>query len=95
MRTSTELICSSDDTSQSIFANQFPLLEVTLSAPLSGGSVTGTVTDLGSIPQSSACSGTFESEGIDYDPVSGILRVEMVQPGVCVVATTVYEYKQG
>lgn len=92
--TSTKLICSSNDTSQSIFANQFPLLQVTLSAPLSGGSVTGTVTDLGSIPQNSICSGTFEAEGLDYDPVSGILRVEMVQPSYCIVATTVYEYKQ-
>jgi hypothetical protein len=32
-----------------------------------GSTVTGTVTDLGSIPQSSIFSGTFEPEGIDYD----------------------------
>ena len=64
-------------------------------AGLAGGTVTGTVTDLGSIPQSSICSGTFEPEGVDYDPAAGVLRVEITQPGVCEVATTVYEYKQG
>ena len=93
--TVTELICASDDSSDSIFANPFPLLEVTLPAPLNGGTVTGTVTDLGSIPQSSsACSGSFEPEGVDYDTATGVLRVEITEPGVCKVATTVYEYKQ-
>ena len=93
--TATELICASDDSSDSIFANPFPLLEVTLAAPLNGGTVTGTVTDLGSIPQSSICSGTFEPEGVDYDTATGVLRVEIIQPGICAVATTVYEYQQG
>lgn len=93
--TATELICASDDSSESVFANQFPLLEVTLAAPLNGATVAGTVTDLGSIPQSSDCSGTFEPEGVDYDTATGVLRVEITQPGVCEVATTVYEYQQG
>ena len=93
--TATELICASDDASGTLFSNQFPLLEITLAAPLSGGTVSGTVTDLGSIPQSSICSGTFEPEGVDYDAATGVLRVEIIQPGVCEVATTVYEYKQG
>ena len=92
--TATKLICASDDDTGAIFANTFPLLQITLPAPLSGGSVTGTVTDLGSIPQSSICSGTFEPEGVDYDPASGVLRVEITQPGACKVDTTVYEYKQ-
>ena len=91
--TSTELVCASDDSSGTLFANAKPLLEVTLSGPLGGQDVTGHVTDLGSIPQSSICSGTFEAEGLDYDPGTGILRVEVVQPGVCIAATTVYEYK--
>jgi hypothetical protein len=56
--------------------------------------LTGTVTDLGSIPQSSICSGTFEPEGVDYDTATGVLRFEITQPGVCEVATTVYEYQQ-
>jgi hypothetical protein len=92
--TATELICASDDNSETIYANPFPLIEVTLAAPLNGGTVTGTVTDLGSIPQSSICSGTFEPEGVDYDTATGVLRVEIIQPGICEVATTVYEYEQ-
>ena len=91
--TATQLICASDDSSDAIFANPFPLLEVTLAAPLDGSTVTGTVTDLGSIPRNSACSGTFEPEGVDYDTATGVLRVEITQPGVCEVATTVYEYR--
>ncbi|HEX3961940.1 MAG TPA: hypothetical protein VHZ03_35815 [Trebonia sp.] len=51
--------------------------------------------DLGSIPQSSDCSGTFEPEGVDYDTATSVLRVEITQPSVCEVATTVYEYQQG
>ena len=92
--TSTELICASDDSSETLFPNAKPLLEVDLSAPLSSGDVTGHVVDLGAIPQSSICSGTFEAEGVDYDPATGILRVEVIQPSVCEIVTTVYEYKQ-
>ena len=92
--TSTELICASDDSSESLFSNAKPLLEVDLSAPLSGSDVTGHVVDLGSIPQSSICSGTFEAEGTDYDPATGILRVEIIQPSVCEVVTSVLEFQQ-
>jgi hypothetical protein len=92
--TATKLICSSDDSSQSLFPDLKPLLEVDLTHALTGGDVTGHVTDLGPIPQAnSICSGSFEAEGVDYDPASGILRVEVVQPGICIVATTVYEYR--
>jgi hypothetical protein len=93
--TATRLVCASDDATGSIFANPFPLLQVTLAAPLNGTTVAGTVTDLGSIPRSSICSGTFEPEGVDYDTATGVLRVEITQPGACEVATTVYEYRQG
>lgn len=92
--TATRLICSSDDSSRSLFPDAKPLLEVDLPHALTGGDVTGHVTDLGPIPQAnSICSGGFEAEGLDYDPATGILRVEVVQPSVCEVATTVYEYK--
>ena len=91
---SSELICASDDSSESLFPNDKPLLEVDLSAPISGGNVTGHVVDLGSIPESSICSGTFEAEGVDYDPSTGILRVEIIQPSVCEVVTSVIEYKK-
>lgn len=90
----TKLVCASDDSTETLFSNDKPLLEVDLTAPLTGGTVTGHVVDLGSIPQESVCSGTFEDEGVDYDPGTGILRLEMIQPSVCEVVTTVYEYKQ-
>lgn len=90
----TQLVCASDDSSQSLFPNDKPLLEVDLSAPLSGGDVTGHVVDLGSIPQSSICSGSFEAEGVDYDTSTGILRVEIIQPSVCEVVTSVLEYRR-
>jgi hypothetical protein len=88
----TELVCASDDSSGSLFSNAKPLLAVDLPGPLTGGTTTGHVVDLGSIPQHSLCSGSFEAEGTDYDPATGILRVEVIQPGVCEAATTVYEY---
>jgi hypothetical protein len=91
---STQLICASDDSSETLFPNDKPLLEVDLAAPLTGGDVAGHVVDLGSIPQSSICSGTFEAEGVDYEPSTGILRVEIIQPSVCEVVTSVLEYKR-
>ena len=86
----TRLICSSDDAAKS-------LQQVDLASALSGGSVSATVTRLGYLPQVSACPVTagdgFEAEGIDYDFVTGLLRVVVVPPGVCKISSTVYEYR--
>ena len=91
---STTLICVSDDDRRKLFSDEKPLLEVVLAHPLNGKSVAGHVVDLGSIPHKSTCGGTFEAEGIDYDVATGILRVEIIQPGSCIIHTTVYEYVQ-
>jgi hypothetical protein len=88
----TTLICASDDDSQTLFSNQKPLVEVVLQHALTGTTVTGHVIDLGSIPQRSTCSGGFEAEGVDYAAASATLRVEIIQPGSCILHTTVYEY---
>jgi len=92
--TRTTLICASDDDSRRLFANEKPLLEIELAHPLDAGSVRGHVRDLGSIPQRSACSGTFEAEGVDFDVATGVLRVEIIQPGSCILKTTVYQYSR-
>ena len=61
--TADRLVCASDDDSRTLFSNAKPLVEVDLPTPLHGGSVKGHVVDLGSIPQVSSCSGTFEAGG--------------------------------
>jgi hypothetical protein len=91
--TPVRLICASDDDSRILFPNEKPLLEVDLLTSIHGANVKGHVVDLGSIPQKSSCSGTFEAEGVDFDRSTGILRVEIIQPGSCILKTTVYEYK--
>lgn len=88
----TILLCASNDDSRTLFANQKPLLEVVLPHPLHGTTVTGHVIDLGSIPQQSTCTGKFEAEGVDYDTASATFRVEIIQPGSCILHTTVYRY---
>jgi hypothetical protein len=88
----TQLICASDDSSQTLFPDSKPLLEIDLSGPLTGGDTTGDVTDIGAIPQSSICSGTYEAEGVDYDTSTGVLRLEMIQPSICGAVTSVYTY---
>jgi hypothetical protein len=94
--TTTTLICASDDDRRKLFTNEKPLLEVELAHPLRGGSIRGHVVDLGSIPQRSKCSGTFEAEGVDYATSTGVLRVEVIQPAGCIIDTTVYKYvRQG
>ncbi len=91
--TPVRLICASDDDSRTLFPNEKPLLEIDLPSSLHGTSVTAHVVDLGSIPQASTCSGTFEAEGVDFDPSTGILRVEIIEPGACILTTMIYEYK--
>jgi hypothetical protein len=92
--TPRRLICASDDDSETLFPNQKPLLEINLPGPLRGANVKGHVVDLGSIPQESTCSGTFEAEGVDFDTSTDILRVEVIQPGSCILMTTIFEYRQ-
>jgi hypothetical protein len=88
------LLCASDDGSKTLFPEDRPLLQVDLPHKLDGGPVTDHVTSLFGLPQRSVCTGTFETEGVHYDTVRGTLRAEVVQPGVCAVATTVYSYRR-
>ncbi|MFF8731412.1 hypothetical protein ACF073_33745 [Streptomyces sp. NPDC015171] len=90
--TGTRLVCASDDASGELFPQSRPLLQVDLAHPLDGGPVTGTVTSLFGLEQRSICTGAFEAEGVDYAPRTGTLRTEVIPPGVCAVATTVYAY---
>lgn len=82
----TRLVCATDDAAKDV-------VQVDLPHALDGTPVTGQVTTLFQVPQDSVCTGTFETEGIDYDPSARLLRVEIVSPGVCEVATTVYSYR--
>jgi hypothetical protein len=82
----TTLLCSSDDPDGGLFGVTKPLLRIDLSAPPNGSAdVTGHVTALRQLPLRSSCSGTFETEGIDFDRRTGILRVIVVSPGFCVL----------
>ncbi|MEU0059794.1 hypothetical protein [Streptomyces sp. NPDC006334] len=82
----TTLLCSSDDPAGTLFGITKPLLQIDLSAPPTGASdVTGRVTALRQLPLRSGCSGTFETEGVDYDRRTGTLRVIVVSPGFCVL----------
>lgn len=83
----THLLCSSDGAAKEV-------LEVALDRPLDGKPVTGRVTSVFAVPQRSVCSGTFETEGIDYDAARGTLRVEIVPPSPCLVTTAVISYKR-
>ncbi|WP_369250509.1 hypothetical protein [Streptomyces sp. R41] len=93
---STRLLCASDDGSRTLFPEDRPLLQVDLDRKLDGQPITGHVTSLFALPQRSLCTdGTYETEGVDYDAVRGTLRAEVISPGACAVATTVYSYRQG
>jgi hypothetical protein len=82
----TRLVCASDDAAKDV-------LQVDLAHALDGTAVTGRVSTLFQVPRSSICTGGFETEGVDYDPAARLLRVEIVSPSVCAVATTVYTYR--
>jgi hypothetical protein len=93
--TDTRLVCASDDASGTLFPVSRPLLQVDLPHKLDGQPVTGSVKSLFGLHQRSLCTdGTFEAEGVDYEVNSGTLRAEVIPPGVCALATTVYSYRQ-
>ncbi|MEU8851635.1 hypothetical protein AB0C70_36655 [Streptomyces sp. NPDC048564] len=92
--TDTRLVCASNDASGTLFPEIRPLLQVDLPRKVDGRPMTGAVKSLFALPQRSVCTGTFETEGVDYDVNSGTLRAQMIPPGVCAVATAVYAYKQ-
>ncbi|WP_329335487.1 hypothetical protein OG252_10640 [Streptomyces sp. NBC_01352] len=92
--TDTRLLCASNDATGTLFPEIRPLLQVDLPRKLDGQPVTGSVKSLFALPQRSVCTGTFETEGVDYDVNSGTLRAEMIPPGVCAVATAVHSYRQ-
>ncbi|MEU4144283.1 hypothetical protein [Streptomyces parvulus] len=93
----TTLLCSSDDPEGTLFGMTKPLLRIDLSAAPSGAAdVTGRVTALRQLPLRSACSGGFETEGIDYDRRTGTLRVIVVSPGFCVLTDSkTYRFTRG
>ncbi len=95
--TDTRLVCASNDASGTLFPEIRPLLQVDLPHKVDGQPITGAVTSLFALPQRSICAGsfgTFETEGVDYDPNSGTLRAQMIPPGVCAAGTAVYSYQQ-
>ncbi|MEV6959883.1 hypothetical protein AB0M97_11920 [Streptomyces sp. NPDC051207] len=95
--TATQLLCSSDDPEGTLFGMTKPLLQIDLSAAPNGTSdVSGHVTALRRLPLRSACPGTFETEGIDYDRRTGTLRVIVVSPGFCVLTDSkTYRFTRG
>jgi hypothetical protein len=90
----TKLLCSTNDEGTDLWPTPRQLLEVNLVAPLTGVATNAQVTSLGELPTESLCPGTFEVEGIDYDPTSGDLRVDIVPPAPCNVLTTIYRFRQ-
>jgi hypothetical protein len=95
--TATTLLCSSDDPAGTLFGITKPLLRIDLSAEPNGTSdVSGHVTALRRLPLRSSCSGSFETEGIDYDRRTGTLRVIVVSPGFCILTDSrTYRFTRG
>ncbi|MFE0170863.1 hypothetical protein ACFWZ2_00980 [Streptomyces sp. NPDC059002] len=89
----TRLVCASNDASKELFPEDRPVLQVDLDRALDGKPATGHVTSLFASPQRSLCSGSFETEGVDYDTARRTLRVEVVPPVPCLVTTSVYAYR--
>lgn len=92
--TAVQLLCSTNDPRTDLWPTPDQLLEVNLASALDGGTVGAQVESLGELPLASRCAGASEVEGIDYQKTTGILRVEVVPPGICGLSTSVYEYRR-
>ncbi|MFI9151628.1 hypothetical protein [Streptomyces sp. NPDC053367] len=92
----TTLLCSSDDPEGTLFGLTKPLLQIDLSAQAGPSDVTGHVTALRQLPLRSGCSGSFETEGVDYDRRTGTLRVIVMSPGFCILTDSkTYRFVRG
>jgi hypothetical protein len=91
----TRLLCSTDDPGTDLWPSARQVLQLDLSRPLDGSSQTATVSYVGPVPLESRCTGTFETEGIDYDDATGDLRLAVIAPGRCQLFTSIYRYRRG
>jgi hypothetical protein len=91
---STRLICASDDSNNDLYPTSKPLLQIDLQHPLRGKDVKAHVTSLGQLPLASTCVGAYTAEGVDYDAVTGELRVEVLPPSPCNTDIAVYTYRR-
>ncbi|QIS11501.1 hypothetical protein [Nocardia arthritidis] len=86
----TTLLCTSDVPNGG--GTTPTLLEVSWSGVLDGKDKSAMVRSVGTLPQLSVCHGTFESEGLDYDPASGNLTVVVNKPIPCKMQSSVYTF---
>ncbi|HZC53470.1 MAG TPA: hypothetical protein VE441_13365, partial [Mycobacterium sp.] len=84
----TTLLCSTNDRSNKLFGVSSQLVQVRLTRPLNGRSMTATVSLLGQIPGATACQGSAEVEGIDVHQRRMLVSVV----AACSHTTTVYEF---
>lgn len=90
----TVLLCSTDDPGSDLWPTPRQVLQLELSHPLDGTNQTAAVSYVGAVPLQSRCTGTYETEGIDYDDQTGDLRLAVNAPGACHVFTSIYRYRQ-
>ncbi|MFT4087882.1 MAG: hypothetical protein QM658_12185 [Gordonia sp. (in: high G+C Gram-positive bacteria)] len=85
--TATELVCASDKPDKAVYT-------ISLARALGPSpSTTGTVRREFAVPRLSACRGSYEIEGIDYDVARHVLSVAMIDPSPCLLNTKVFRYR--
>ncbi|WP_298444185.1 hypothetical protein [Gordonia sp. (in: high G+C Gram-positive bacteria)] len=85
----THLVCAVDRPAQAVYS-------VALDGPLDdapAGHARGTVRREFAVPHLSACTGSYEIEGIDYDAHRRVLSVSMIDPSPCLLNTKVLRYR--
>jgi hypothetical protein len=92
--TPTTLLCSTDDPGSDLWPSPRQVLQVELARPLDGTETTASVSFLGPAPRNRHCSGSSETEGIDYDDETGDLRLAVVSGGWCRFWTFIYRYRR-
>lgn len=89
-----QILCATDDPGRDLWPTPDQLLSLALPHPLDGRPVAAHVTSLGQLPLMSTCQGPYEVEGIDYEPSTSTLRVEVRPPGSCGLSIAVYDYRR-
>ncbi|GLZ33554.1 hypothetical protein Lesp02_57420 [Lentzea sp. NBRC 105346] len=86
------ILCGTSDAFNDLYPTSMSFLQLDLNRPLRGQDVRAHVRWLGQVPIDGTCTGNYVTEGVDYDPATGLMRMSVNQP--CNAETAVYTFER-
>ncbi|TWP51891.1 hypothetical protein FKR81_13670 [Lentzea tibetensis] len=88
------ILCGTSDNFNDLFPTSMSFLQLDLAGPVRGGDNRARIQRLGQVPMDGTCTGSFVTEGVDYDVATGLLRMSVNLPTPCSAETAVYTFRR-